>query len=89
MWQRHGSVYGAKSARKDAAADPYQALAEAVAKERRQELFSFAAANCLEVRAATDGLSVTHYDIKSLVLERCASAETTQLGLVGRALRCC
>ncbi|GBF88650.1 hypothetical protein Rsub_01549 [Raphidocelis subcapitata] len=49
VWRRHGSVYGAPTARRAAAGDPYQALREAVAKERRQELFSFAAAGCLEL----------------------------------------
>lgn len=51
-WQRHGSVYGSRAAPKAAAADPYQALREAVGKDRRQELFSFAAAGCLELGAA-------------------------------------
>jgi hypothetical protein len=45
---RHGSVYrtqGHESA--TAAADPYQAMSEALGKGRRQELFSFAAAQLL------------------------------------------
>ncbi|KIZ06335.1 hypothetical protein MNEG_1617, partial [Monoraphidium neglectum] len=49
VWQRHGSVYGTPAAPKNSAADPYEHLREKVGKERRQELFSFAAANCLEL----------------------------------------
>ncbi|KAI8473135.1 MAG: hypothetical protein J3K34DRAFT_466748 [Monoraphidium minutum] len=51
-WQRHGSVYGRPAERKRSAADPYEHLREKIAKEHRQELFSFAAANCLELGLA-------------------------------------
>jgi hypothetical protein len=51
MWRRHGTVYGTRAKVKQSAADPYLLLREQVGKEQRQELFSFAAAGMLQVRA--------------------------------------
>ncbi|KAL4442990.1 hypothetical protein ABPG77_008481 [Micractinium sp. CCAP 211/92] len=47
MWRRHGSVYKTRGRAAAAAADPYEAVREALSKHRRQELFSFAAAQLL------------------------------------------
>lgn len=47
MWRRHGSVYKTRARTAAAAADPYEAVREALSKHRRQELFSFAAAQLL------------------------------------------
>lgn len=47
MWRRHGSVYKTSSKPAAAAADPYEAIREALGKARRQELFSFAVAQLL------------------------------------------
>ncbi|PSC71566.1 ATP-dependent protease [Micractinium conductrix] len=47
MWRRHGSVYKTQSQAPAAASDPYEAIREALGKARRQELFSFAAAQLL------------------------------------------
>jgi hypothetical protein len=49
MWRRHGSVYKTSSRPAAAAADPYEAIRETIGKGRRQELFSFAAAQLLEM----------------------------------------
>lgn len=46
-WRRHGSVYKSQRQPAAAAADPYEAIREALGKARRQELFSFAAAQLL------------------------------------------
>ncbi|KAF6256613.1 hypothetical protein COO60DRAFT_1640586 [Scenedesmus sp. NREL 46B-D3] len=48
-WQRMGSVYGSTQAKKKPPQDPYQAARDQLGKERRQELFSFAAASVLEL----------------------------------------
>ncbi|WIA18119.1 hypothetical protein OEZ85_009597 [Tetradesmus obliquus] len=48
-WQRMGSVYGQTSSKKKPPQDPYQAARDQLGKERRQELFSFAAASVLEL----------------------------------------
>lgn len=47
--RRHGSVYKTQGRPSAAAADPYEAIREALGKGRRQELFSFAAAQLLEM----------------------------------------
>lgn len=47
MWRRHGSVYKTQGRAAAAATDPYEAVREALSKHRRQELFSFAAAQLL------------------------------------------
>lgn len=44
---RHGSVYKTQSRPAAVAADPYDAIRETIGKARRQELFSFAAAQLL------------------------------------------
>eukprot|EP00878_Enallax_costatus_P026815 GHUV01028817.1.p1 GENE.GHUV01028817.1~~GHUV01028817.1.p1 ORF type:complete len:243 (+),score=87.98 GHUV01028817.1:1235-1963(+) len=48
-WQRMGSVYGNPGARKKTVQDPYQMARDLLAGRRRQELFSFAAAQILEL----------------------------------------
>lgn len=48
-WRRSGSVYGGGGARRPAHADPYVEAAEALGRARRQELFSFAAAQLLQL----------------------------------------
>ncbi|EFN58530.1 hypothetical protein CHLNCDRAFT_140625 [Chlorella variabilis] len=47
MWRRHGSVYKTTDRSSATAPDPYEAIREALGKARRQELFSFAAAQLL------------------------------------------
>eukprot|EP00775_Hariotina_reticulata_P005370 gene5370-5605_t len=48
-WQRMGSVYGDTAAKKRPSQDIYQLLRDQLGKERRQELFSFAAASLLDL----------------------------------------
>jgi hypothetical protein len=50
MWRRHGSVYGSKGpSSRQVHADPYTQLSEELGKARRQELFSFAVAQLLDM----------------------------------------
>lgn len=52
MWRRHGTVYKTSKEtqpKKDPYSDPYVTFAEQLGKQRRQELFSFAVAQLLQM----------------------------------------
>lgn len=49
MWRRHGSVYESQRAPEQAYADPYIDMAEKLGRSRRQEMFSFAVAQLLQL----------------------------------------
>ena len=49
MWRRHGSVYSTQRAPEQAYADPYTDMAEKLGRSRRQEMFSFAVAQLLQL----------------------------------------
>jgi len=49
IWRRHGSVYPSQRAPRQLHADPYTQVAEELGKSRRQEFFSFAAAQLLQL----------------------------------------
>lgn len=57
--RRHGSVYKTGRRAASAAPDPYDVVREALGKARRQELFSFAAANML-VMGVPERLALLH-----------------------------
>lgn len=49
MWRRHGSVYEGQRTPQQAYADPYTDMAEKLGRSRRQEMFSFAVAQLLQL----------------------------------------
>lgn len=63
MWRRHGSVYKTRARTAAAAADPYEAVREALSKHRRQELFSFAAAQLLVMGTPERAALLLRWDI--------------------------
>lgn len=52
IWRRHGSVYGSQRSPRNIYADPYTEVAELLGKARRQELFSFAVSQLLQLGTA-------------------------------------
>jgi hypothetical protein len=49
MWRRHGSVYGSGNTPREAHADPYAQVSERLGRLRRQEMYSYAAAQLLQL----------------------------------------
>ena len=49
MWRAHGSVYSTQRSSRNAHADPYTQMAEELGRERRQEMFSYAVSQLLQM----------------------------------------